>query len=176
MIEDNERQKVSGPIKIILVVLAFFVLIEIGNIISSSIAAGYGLTYNEMIEEFWLAALYIIVGAVCLIIIGHTRWPRPVVFGGRLLMIVLTIALVRNQFAVSKELAGIKHDFAIAAGNCRVRGEELVCGKDLQRVLERRDAKLRELGVVVLNDWRVTTMHRDITTPHRAGAYLFIPF
>lgn len=176
MIEDEEKREERRFLKMFMIAMTFFSLFFAGNIISTRMAADFGLTHSEMSEEVWLVVFYIIAGLFAFVALGRTKWPRPVIFGSRLLLLVLTIALVRNQFAVSKELAGIKREFAIAASHCQVKGEELVCGKELQGVLDRRDNQLKELGVVMLNDWCVTAVRQDTNTLHRAGAYLLNPF
>lgn len=174
--EDIDATGISP--KIILVIITFIILVFVGNIFGSFNASNFGMTYEEMSKEIWLAMLYIFVGGITLFFLGRVK--KPIIrFGFRLLTALVVITTVNNQFTVSYELAPIKRDFAQAANECRITDfRELSCGKKLKETLARRDQKLAELGVIMANSdgWRVTAVNNTTIVPNRSGVYLHIPF
>lgn len=174
--EDIDTAGVSP--KIILVIVAFIILVFVGNIVGSFKASDFGMTYEEMSKEIWLAMLYIIVGGTTLFFLCRVK--KPIIrFGFRLLTVLAVITTVNNQFTVSYELAPIKRDFALAGNECKVTEfQDLSCGKKLKEALARRDQKLAELGVVMANSdgWRMTAVNNTTIVPDRSGVYLHIPF
>lgn len=174
--EDIDTAGVSP--KIILVIIAFIILVFVGNIFGSFKASDFGMTYEEMSKEIWLVILYLLVGGITVLFLGRVK--KPIIrFGFRLLTVIGVFAAVSNQFSVSYELAPIKRDFALAGNECRVTEfRELSCGKKLKEALTRRDQKLAELGVVMANSdgWRMTAINSTTIVPDRSGVYLHIPF
>lgn len=164
--------------KIILIILAFIVMIFVGNIFGSFNASDFGMTYEEMSKEIWLIIFYLIVGTIIVLFLGRVKNPIRK-FGFRLFAIVAIFAIVSNQLTVSYELAPIKREFALAMNECRVTDfRKLSCGKKLKESLMHRDAKLNELGAVMFNSdgWKVTAVSKDTIVPNRSGVYLHIPF
>jgi hypothetical protein len=174
--DDIEPMGVSP--KFIWLIIFFIITIFVGNFLGSFKASEFGMTYEEMSKEIWLVMLYLLFGGIAVLFLGRVKKPA-LRFGFRLLMVILVVAAVRNQFVISLELAPIKHEFALATNECKVTDfRELSCGKKLKDALTRRDAKLAELGAVMLNSdgWRVVAVNNTTIIPNRSGAYLFIPF
>jgi len=164
--------------KITLIIIAFIIMVFVGNIFGSFNASEFGMTYEEMSKEIWLVILYLIVGGIAMLFLGRIKKPAWR-FGFRLLTAVLIFAAAKNQLTVSHELAPIKREFALAANECKVTDfQELSCGKKIKDALKHRDAKLTELGAVMLNSdgWRVVAVNKTTIVPNCSGAYLFIPF
>ena len=166
----------SGKDRILPFLLWLTAIPIFANVLAGIKAPQFGMTATELDSEFLLIALYAMAGLLAVVGLKWLTKSAEVLCGVRLMIVLAVIAMSYNQLAVSRELAPIKREFAQAAGQCHAKSGELICGPELKKVLERRDAELKRLHAVRIGDWRVTALHADNYLLERNSAYLFSPF
>lgn len=134
------------------------------------------MTAPEVIREFWLVALYFLVGGLAIIFTSRDKKNTKLIFAIRLATVMLAISMSYNQIAISRALAPVKMEFEKVAAGCVVKSGELKCGDALKQVLQKRDMALEKLNAVRVGEWRIIAVNAHNIITDRDSAYFYLPF
>jgi hypothetical protein len=173
--EKPKKNVLFAYMGMLILILTVFLVHCVIDMNASDKAAEYGLTHDDLRTEYSLILFYLFAASVLSVII--IRGLRFVSVPLRLVACALIFGaasyLSSQQLAISKELAPIKKEFALATNKCHVvaRGE-LDCGEYVRNAIKRRDMALEALDASILGEWRVSAPKPQTRVIDMAAAYL----
>lgn len=148
------------------------------NFFAGITSSEYGMSTNEVRSEIAWIIFYFFIAAFLSIVVAKIPISPYIKIVTMILIFAAATRLADYQISTSKCLAAVKNEFAnVAPQDCHVIARGVMrCGKKVTAVLEKRDRLLNELGMKMLNDWRVTSPYPGMLDTHMAGAYVPMPW